>query len=168
VTVIRAAEERAPAASGRNAGFATRLLAFAADAVVIDLVIWLVGGAVAVVASALGTSRTADTVLLAVGTAVGAMWTAGYFVFFWSTTGQTPGNRLMRIRVRDAREDRPLGIGHAVLRVLGGVLSLLLLGLGFLLILVESRRRGLHDLIGRSIVVYLPRSARARGAAAPG
>ena len=27
------------------------------------------------------------------------VWTIAYFVTFWSSTGQTPGNRLLRIRV---------------------------------------------------------------------
>ena len=31
-------------------------------------------------------------------------WMAGYFVVFWSTTGQTPGSRLMQIRVQNGQD----------------------------------------------------------------
>src|SRR3954453_15644997 len=89
----------APVQTTDNRGLATRLLAFAADALIIDVAAWLVGGVVAVAASAFGFSDTAQTVLLAGGAVLGALWAAGYFIFFWSTTGQTPGNRVMRIRV---------------------------------------------------------------------
>jgi uncharacterized RDD family membrane protein YckC len=143
-----------------NAGLATRLLAFAADALIIDVAAWLVGGVVAVAASAFGFSDSAQTVLLAGGAVLGALWAAGCFIFFWSTTGQTPGNRVMRIRVRDEREDRPLTLGRAVVRLLGAILSALLLFLGYVMILFDPRRRGLHDHMARSIVVYVPRVRR--------
>src|SRR3954467_5892304 len=106
VAVRVAGEPFAPTAD--NAGLATRVIAFAADAAIIDVAAWLVGGVVAVAASAVSLPAHTTKLLLIVGAALGALWAAGYFVFFWSTTGQTPGNRLMEIRVRDASEDRPL------------------------------------------------------------
>jgi uncharacterized RDD family membrane protein YckC len=39
-------------------------------------------------------------------------------------------------------------------------LSAIILCAGFLLILVDSRRRALHDRIARTIVVYAPRERR--------
>ena len=36
---------------------------------------------------------------MAAGGAVYVLWGIAYFVTFWSTTGQTPGNRVMRIQV---------------------------------------------------------------------
>src|SRR4051812_41600115 len=157
VTVVT---PEAPVPTTDNAGLATRLLAFAADALIIDVAAWLVGGVVAVAASAFGFSDTAQTVLLAGGAVLGAPWAAGYFLFFWSTTGQTPGNRVRRIRVRDQGEDRPLTLGRAVVRLLGAILSALLLFLGYVMILFDPRRRGLHDHMARSIVVYVPRVRR--------
>ena len=38
--------------------------------------------------------------LAAVGGAAAIAWGIGYFTFFWSTTGQTPGNRVLSIEVR--------------------------------------------------------------------
>jgi uncharacterized RDD family membrane protein YckC len=156
---IRVAPEP-PAPVTENAGLATRVLAFAADALIIEVAIWLVGGIVAVAASAFDVSDTVQAVLLATGAVLSTLWAAGYFIFFWSTTGQTPGDRAMRIRVRDGSEDRPLTLRRAVVRLVGAVLSALLLFLGYVMILFDPRRRGLHDRMAHSIVVYVPRVRR--------
>jgi uncharacterized RDD family membrane protein YckC len=145
-----------PVAAGGEAGIITRAIAFAADAIIIDVVAWLVGGAAAVIVSLFDLPSGVTNVLLAVGAAVAALWVVGYFVVFWSTTGQTPGNRMMRIRVRAADADASLSLGHALLRVAGAILSALILFLGFAMIIVEPRRRGLLDLIAGSVVVYVP------------
>jgi uncharacterized RDD family membrane protein YckC len=151
-------EPLAPATA--YAGLATRVLAFAADAAIIDIAAWLVGGVVAVAASAFGLSDTVQAVLLAAGAVLGALWAAGYFVFFWSTTGQTPGDRIMRIRVIADDADQPLTVKRSLVRLVGAVLSALILFLGYALILVDARRRGLHDRMAHSVVVYVPRVRR--------
>jgi uncharacterized RDD family membrane protein YckC len=156
VTATEAAGGGVRLAKDGEAGLVTRVLAFFADVVIIDVVAWLVGGIVAVVASLFDLPDAVTDVLLIAGAAAGVAWAVGYFIFFWSTTGQTPGNRLMEIRVRSGAADAPLTPGRAALRVLGAIVSALLLFLGFALILVEPRRRGLHDLIAGSVVVYAP------------
>jgi uncharacterized RDD family membrane protein YckC len=78
----------------------------------------------------------------------------GYFVFFWSVSGQTPGSRLLEISVRDARTGRPPRPGRAFLRLLGLALSALLLCVGFLMIAVDSKRRALHDRLVSTVVIY--------------
>jgi uncharacterized RDD family membrane protein YckC len=160
VTIAAGVVTETPAPVTVNAGLVTRVLAFAADALIIDVVGWLVGGIVAVAASAFGLSDTAQSLLLAGGAVLAGLWAAGYFLFFWSTTGQTPGDRVMRIRVRDDREDRPLTLGRAVVRLVGAVLSALLLFLGYVMILFDPRRQGLHDHMAHSVVVYVPRVRR--------
>jgi uncharacterized RDD family membrane protein YckC len=151
-----------PALGSQYAGLATRVIAFVADVLIIQAVAWIVGGVAAVIASLLHLSDDAETALVAIGAAVAMLWSAGYFVFFWATTGQTPGNRLMEIRVQDAADGRPLPLGRALLRLLGALLSALLLFLGYLMILVDSRRRALHDRLVHSVVVYAPSAGRRR------
>ena len=68
----------------------------------------------------------------------------------------------MDIRVQGAVDGRPLHLGRAVLRVFGALLSVLLLFLGYLLILVDERRRALHDRLVGSVVVYAPSVRRRR------
>jgi uncharacterized RDD family membrane protein YckC len=143
-------------------GLATRALAAAIDVLIIQAVAWIVGAVAAVAASIVDPSEDLQKVLIAAGAVVAALWTAGYFVFFWSTTGQTPGDRVMEIRVQDAADGRPLHFARAVLRLLGALLSALLLFLGYLMILVDERRRALHDRLVGSVVVYAPAAGRRR------
>jgi uncharacterized RDD family membrane protein YckC len=167
MTATAAPADRRSAPSRREAGLVTRLLAFAVDVVVIDLVALLVGGVVAIAASVFPVPHDVRTVLAAAGVAAGVLWAFGYFAFFWSSSGRTPGNRIMQIRVLDARAARPLPLGRAIARVFAAILSAAILFLGFALIVVDRRRRGLHDLIAGSVVVYAPTGAGRQRAASP-
>ena len=136
------------------AGLASRTLAFAADAAVINLAIWFVALVVGVGLSVLSVPDYVDTVFVAVGAVLAVAWTVAYFVFFWSASGQTPGSRLMGLRVEHRSVDGAVSARRALVRVLALPLSALPLCAGFLLILFERRRRALHDLIAGTVVVY--------------
>jgi uncharacterized RDD family membrane protein YckC len=138
------------------AGLATRTIAFAADAAIINAVAWFVGIVVAVGLSLLGLPKEVRTILAVIGAGIGVIWLIAYFVFFWSTTGQTPGDRMMQIRVQDARTGGPVSVRRALVRLGGVFLSALLLCTGFLLILFDGRRRALQDCLCRTVVVTVP------------
>ena len=144
----------ATVASPTYAGLVTRALAFSVDAAIVDLTGIFVGVVVGLALSVLKTPDNVDHILLAIGAVLFVVWTIAYFVGFWSTTGQTPGDRLMRIRVRRSGSDEPLPLRWAVVRLAGLVLAAIPLLLGFLPILLNERRRGLQDLLGRSVVVH--------------
>jgi len=142
--------------AGDYAGLATRLIAFALDAAIINVVIWGVAGAVALGLSLfISIPHDVKTILAAIGAVIAVIWTIAYFAFFWSATGQTPGDRVMRIRVQDARVPETIHAARAVLRFGGLVAAALPLCAGFLLILIDRRRRGLQDIIARTVVVYV-------------
>jgi len=134
-------------------GLVTRGIAFAIDAAVINLVALIVGVGVALVLSLFSLSETAKTIVVAAGGAGYLGWTVTYFVTFWSTTGQTPGNRLLRIRVCRADDTGVLRPRRCVLRLVGLMLAAAPLFAGFLPVLVDQRRRGLHDLLAGTVVV---------------
>jgi uncharacterized RDD family membrane protein YckC len=149
----------APAVQGTGAAFAglaTRMIAFAADAVVIDAVVLFVALVVAAGMSLLHVPQELRTIAAAIGAGLALVWAVGYFVFFWAADGQTPGNRMMRIRVQDAAAGGPLSTRRALARVLLLPVSALPLFAGYLMILVDRRRRALHDRLVRSVVVYAP------------
>jgi uncharacterized RDD family membrane protein YckC len=131
-------------------GLATRTLAFLVDLVLVA-VVFLVGAALgALVLSVVGDlSRVTDALLLGVGWTLA---TATYFVFFWSTAGQTPGMRVLRQRVACRRGGTP-GVGRSLVRFVVLTFGVVLLLAGALLILVDDRRRGLHDLVAGTVVV---------------
>jgi uncharacterized RDD family membrane protein YckC len=145
----------APAAGRetRYEGLVTRAIAFAVDAAVINVVAITVAGAVALLLSVLKIPDWLEPVLLVIGGGIWLLWTVGYFVVFWSTTGQTPGSRLMRIRVVRAEEGEVVGAGRAALRFVFLTLSAIPLLLGFAPVLVDRRRRGVHDMLAGTVVV---------------
>jgi uncharacterized RDD family membrane protein YckC len=140
----------------RYEGLVTRAIAFAVDAAIINLVALVVGVGVGLALSVLSIGDDARTVLLACGGVAFVVWTVTYFVVFWSTTGQTPGSRLMRIRVCRAGDARVAGPRQSLLRFGGLVLAALPLFAGFLPVLIDDRRRGVHDMIAGTVVVGVP------------
>ena len=135
-------------------GLVTRIIAFAIDAAIINVVALLVGVVITLVSSVLPASKQRDAILVAVGGVIYALWVIGYFVTFWTTTGQTPGNRLMEIRV--VREDwSRLRPRHAITRLFGIVISCPLL-IGFWPILFTERRRGVPDWLAGTVVISAP------------
>ena len=145
-------------------GLVTRGIAFAVDAAVINLVALVVAVSAGLALSVLDPSNNAETVALAVGGVAYVLWTIGYFVTFWSTTGQTPGNRLLQIRVCRGSDRDVLRPRKALLRLGAMMVCAIPLFAGFLPVLVDNRRRGLHDMVAGSVVVSAPVEARVREA----
>jgi len=79
-----------------------------------------------------------------------------YFAWFWLHGGQTAGMRAWRTRLLSA-DDRPLDLRRVAIRFFAAILSWLLLGGGYLWILVDRERRSLHDRLSRTRLVVTPR-----------
>jgi len=133
------------------AGLASRAAALMVDAVAVHLV-YLVGCGMIGLVLALtrhDLSGPAGEGLAAVG------WLAlvgTYFTAFWTGVGQTPGMSLMRLRLVDATGMTP-GFGRSLLRVVGGLVSISMLFIGFLPVLADDRRRALHDFVAGTLVI---------------
>jgi uncharacterized RDD family membrane protein YckC len=136
-------------------GLVTRVISFAIDAALITLVDIIIGVGAALILSLLHLPHGLRIVLAALGGAAAILGSIAYFVIFWSTTGQTPGARLMQIRVRtdDGQRVKPR---RAVVRCIGVVLAALPLFAGFIPILFDSRRRGFQDRFAGTVVVEAP------------
>lgn len=73
----------------------------------------------------------------------------------WARYGTTPGKLLLDLRVVDARSGGRPGAVQAVLRYVGYFVAALPLGLGFLWIVFDRRKQGLHDKLARTRVVVV-------------
>lgn len=144
----------------RYEGLVTRSIAFAVDAAVINLVAITVGAVIALTLSVLSIPSDLEKVLAALGGAAYIAWSIGYFATFWSTTGQTPGDRLMRIKVCSADDGEPIGAARSVVRLVCLALAAIPLFAGFLPILFDDRRRGVHDMLAGTVVVASASPAR--------
>jgi uncharacterized RDD family membrane protein YckC len=134
------------------AGIATRAIALAMDVGIAQVIVFAGGAVLALVASIV--DMNLDNGAAAVIGAVAWTFVVGfYFVLFWSTAGQTPGMRVMGLRVRTYDGRRP-GLARSFARLIGLGLSIIPLFAGFLPVLVDDRRRGLLDMIAGTVVVY--------------
>jgi uncharacterized RDD family membrane protein YckC len=132
------------------AGLTTRALAFLVDGIVVGIALLLAAAALSIVTALVGPLRPGWLAAALLGPA----WfvaLAGYFAGFWSTLGQTPGMRLMRIRLVSSSHS-PLRFGRALLRLVAVVLSIIPCFAGFVPVLFDDRRRALPDFVARTIV----------------
>ena len=152
------------------AGIATRAVGLAIDAALAQAIVFAGGAVLALVASLVGDVRL-DTLGRVLAAVAWVVVVGAYFVLFWSTAGQTPGMRLMGLRVMTRRGRHP-GVTRSIVRLVGLVLAIVPLFLGFLPVLVDARRRGLQDFLAGTVVLYvhreLPPAAEVVIAPAPG
>ena len=85
-----------------------------------------------------------------------ALAVAGFFLWFWTRSGQTLGMQSWRLRLETEDGER-LGWQRALARLLLAVLSAACLGAGYWWILLDARKRSWHDRWTRTRVVLLPR-----------
>jgi uncharacterized RDD family membrane protein YckC len=135
------------------AGVASRGIALVVDALAILGISLALGAAAGLVGLLVGGIRPhwlAGTLLGVAGIVVAA----GYFVLFWQTAGQTPGMRLMHVRVLPGRLGDRLTVWGALVRTLGLALAIIPCFLGFVPALFDRRRRALPDYLAGTVVVY--------------
>ena len=147
-------------------GFWRRLYAFTVDKIIlgfIGMILMVVGTA----AFGLGISpydMTADPeALMALGGKIFLLYQAitllldmAYFTYFHGTTGQTPGKRLLGLRVVE-EAGGPIGLGTAFLRWVGYIVSAVPMLMGFLWAGADRRKQGWHDKIAGTVVIDLYR-----------
>ncbi len=136
----------------RYGGIATRGLALAVDAALATMIFLTGVAVVGFVLSLVWNPRPASLVGSFIGV-VGLLVEAAYFGGFWSTAGQTPGMRMMHLRVVDGSGTAP-SLGRSLVRLIGLGLAILLLLMGFLPVLLDERRRALQDFLAGTVVVH--------------
>lgn len=133
------------------AGLVSRGVAFVVDLLIVTT-IFAVGSALVGLASAAVGGFDPQWLAVTLAAASAVLLEIAYFAGFWSLMGQTPGMRLLGLRV-SGPSGAPPGFGRSLLRLAGTWLALVPLGLGLLPVLVDDRRRALQDLLAGTVVV---------------
>ena len=151
----RALGRRPAEAASAFGGVATRGLALVVDLLLAHAAYLLAAGSVALIASLAGSLRP-GWLAGSIAAAAWAVVVVAYFVLFWCTTGQTPGMRLMRLRVLAGSSGAPPSVWRSLVRFVGLILAILPLFLGFVPVLFDRRRRALQDYVAGTAVVAEP------------
>lgn len=85
------------------------------------------------------------------------IFTGAYFVISWTRGGQTIGMKPWRLRVVCANGS-PIDAKRATIRFLLALISLAVLGLGFLWALFDPQRRAWHDVAAGTLLVRLEKA----------
>jgi uncharacterized RDD family membrane protein YckC len=148
------------------AGIVSRTVALAIDAAALTIGFAIASGVLGLILSLFTAVEVSSP-----GAVLGAagLWSvvvASYFVLFWTLTGETPGMRLMALRVSNGAGDPPR-FGKALLRLVGMILAAIPFFAGYLPILFDDRRRGLHDMLAGTVVVEDSELSRGSGPSPP-
>ncbi len=166
VSGVRRGAERADDAAQRKvrrqqaadvpyAGLATRAIGLVID-VLLAQIIFLTGAALVGLVASLVRDLRPEWLVATLAVAGWMLVSGTYFVLFWTAAGQTPGMRLMRLRVSD-HHGQPPSLGRSIVRFFGLLLAIVPLFAGFLPVLFDDRRRGLHDFLAGTTVLYVDR-----------
>jgi len=143
----------------RPAGFFIRLLAAAIDNIILTLItlVLTVAAVVILKIDVMSISRDPEELMrwmwllfILPNTALNCV----YFIYFHAVTGQTVGKLACGLHVVTAAGNKPLGWGRSIVRCAGYFLGSLFFYIGFLWVLVNRRKRGWHDYLAGSVVIY--------------
>jgi uncharacterized RDD family membrane protein YckC len=89
----------------------------------------------------------------AIASLAGLVIGIGYAIYFWTTTGQTPGKMVMGLKVVSAENGALLEPSGAALRYVAQLVSAIPLALGFLWVIWDPKHEGWHDKIAKTKVI---------------
>ena len=124
-----------------SADFGTRLVAWIIDAVIIGVPMFILAMILPM----------ALVYVVALGGGI------AYQVYFWTTTGQTPGKMVMGLKVVSAETGELLDVGGAALRYVGCIVSGIPFYLGYFWVLWDPKHEGWHDKIAKTKVIKVAR-----------
>ncbi len=77
-----------------------------------------------------------------------------YFLIFWHKFQASPGKLILKLKIVDeATMEKPTFL-QLILRIMGIVISLPLLGIGFIMCIFNKEKRCLHDFMAKTKVIH--------------
>jgi uncharacterized RDD family membrane protein YckC len=138
----------------RYAGFWIRFGAYIVDAIITGAV---TGGLVVATKPIMCQSIDGTTCIAGTTTIAPVFWVliaipVLYMIILWAVGG-TLGQRLLGMRVVDAKTGGNIGLGKAILRYIGFIISTIPIYLGLIWAGFDPRKQGWHDKIASTFVV---------------
>jgi uncharacterized RDD family membrane protein YckC len=123
------------------AGFGSRLISLIIDSIIVGVANFIIQYAV--------TAAIGSQALFAV---IAIVITLAYTVYFFTSTGQTLGMKMLGIKAVDAN-GHVLSTGAAVIRFFGAWVSVIIIFIGYVMMLWDGRKQTLHDKFAGSFIV---------------
>lgn len=129
-----------------KAGAGARFVSYILDSIILGVIGFILG-------LVLGAAFWyASYVIEPIVSLLGLLISAGYFTYFFGN-GRTLGMKAMKIKLCGTDGAYPIGYEKGFLRWIGMIISGLVIGLGFLWILIDENKQGWHDKIAGTYVV---------------
>jgi uncharacterized RDD family membrane protein YckC len=131
-------------------GFWIRVVAYIIDAIILGIV-----GAIiyAILGVNIGDPNVMSSGAYQGAQGINLVISAAYFAGLWTVMGGTLGQRIFGMRVVDANTGQPIGVGKALLRWLGLLISFLVCFIGVIWVAFDARKQGWADKIASTVVV---------------
>lgn len=145
---------------GRPAGFWIRFAAYSIDSAIVSLPVLIATGVWTFslveqgIMASLPQATPSMFLLPIIGGIATLVLSIVYPVTFWALRGETPGKKILGLRVVTMSGETPIGWRRAMLRGMGYTINSFVFGIGFLLIAVSDDKRGLHDRLADTCVVW--------------
>jgi uncharacterized RDD family membrane protein YckC len=124
------------------AGFWIRFVAMFIDSIIVGVVYFVITFAMLAID------------MLALAGILSLIWVIGYYIYFPSSNMMaTPGKAVLGLKITDNDGNQITG-GTAFVRYLGYIISAIVLYIGFLMVGFSDKKRGLHDMVAGTLVVY--------------
>ncbi len=136
--------------------FLSRFIAWLIDVIILGIIQVIIGTIIGVplLFSRIQAMRPFDMASRYSGASVLSLLIGiAYYVYFWGTTGATPGKMALGLKVIGTDGTMPIGYVRAFIRYIGYIVSTIVCLLGYVLILVDEQKQGLHDKIASTYVV---------------
>ena len=139
------------------AGFWRRFLASFLDGIILMVVNLLIGVVTGLVLGLTGvdSNSTVYTMVMSVINILNYLVMFSYYVYFIGSRGQTVGKMIMGIKVMKFDGSNPSYVSAFLREVVGKLLSSIVLLLGYLWMLWDSKKQTWHDKIAGTVVVRI-------------
>ena len=144
------AVQTTPEGNLRYVGLVTRMISWVVDALLINLVALITGLGAELIVGLFPITKNLKPVFLAIAGGLYVVWTAAYFVVFWSMSGQTPGSRVMQVRLVTPGGGKVKPV-RALVRWIGMSLAIVPLPWGY--VPIPFRRLGFPDWLAHTRVI---------------
>ncbi|MCL7476512.1 MAG: RDD family protein [Methanosarcinales archaeon] len=135
-----------------KAGFFQRLIAYLIDSVLLTIVIGIVGAIALVGNLAMMNNQTLVMAITFISLVLMMTIYFGYFIYFFGTSGQTIGKKMLNIKVVST-DGSPLTYKKGLLRVIGYMIASIPIYIGLIWMLFDKDKQNWEDKIANTYVV---------------